>query len=224
MEENTSEFSADTHKKIDLSRKGIEIGSLPGELLIDGEQIGANFYQVLFDETGKDGKERGLIISQSSDGKRLASKVFIGEESSIHTPAFPFGLFNLKEASADRLSVIHTHPKTEITAHLKSTTFSDSDLQCFVNGSYRSEVMIDQGGVHLLLRENSQREMGVLPEDIVKRSLAKIASEHGTVKEVMHQMAIELEKYGIRYYFSPTFQIRADGFVEFKDVRKFAAG
>lgn len=204
---------------IDLVKRTHEKSTLPTELRIKGNQIGVGLWPNMLEMTTQDGKEKGLTVSKDLFGKIFTSEIAHGHEirNGVHRvepPALP--LLN------HGISYIHTHPPLEkVNPNIPTTMMDDNDcLIFFKNKAFPCSVMIDEGGVHLLLREKPiMPNRSDFPENATAQS---IEESNGLVLDAMKRLANTLARFGIRYYFSPTKELLTDGTIALKDVRRYS--
>ena len=128
--------------------------SLPSEITLDAEVVAADLWEEILERTYITGKEHGLNIGHDRMSKSLRrSKIYQGTERSLKHPLLPFGLHSLKElvGGIEPVLDLHSHPKHPEVAHLKTTAFTDQDIDNFLRFRVRAKLMIDHGGKHLLL-------------------------------------------------------------------------
>lgn len=208
-----------SYRVIDLvTRTHEKERDLPDEIRMKGDQVGTGSWSNMLEMTTQDGKEKGLTVSKDLFGKIFTSAIAQGHEirSGVHRvepPALP--LLN------QGISYIHTHPPLEkVNPNIPTTMMDDDDCSIFFkNKAFPCSVMIDEGGVHLLLREKSiMPNRSNFPENATAKS---IEESNGLALDAMKRLANTLARFGIRYYFSPSRELLTDGTIALKDVRKY---
>lgn len=209
-------------RRIDLL--DTEQSILPPEIIIPGAQIGATYWPGMISQTDKDGKERALVIS-SSAGKLMTSRIFKGHaetkitHANIHPPFLPHGIKSLLPGIKD-ITYVHSHPKPAELDHIQTTILSDGDIRAYYDSLYPAMVMIDKGGVHVLLRTFSANEELELPDYNLDRAAFREAEKRNFIAvEVMQELAKIIYPYGLRYYYSPRFEPSPASEVHLRDVR-----
>ncbi len=204
-------------QKVDLLNP--ESGYFGSEIDIPKDQLGADLWPKMVELTQEDGRERAARI-RVKFGKPSAGKITQGvKESGSSGSVIPeesriFDLF-----SRD-IVFVHSHPKPEQIKHLQTTLFSNNDIRSFLNSSYKGLVMIDEGGVHLLLGEDIELAQKP-PEDFDFEGEALERANQGnkTIAEAKKAMAARLRQHGVRYYYSPSLTPTPEGYVRLKDAR-----
>ena len=152
--------------------------------------------------------ERGLVTS--SWGKSvLTSKVYSGlttkssdqnqPDKHITIPLFPHGLKSL-HPGVKELCFVHTHFKPKELDHLSTTLLTDDDIESFARSVLKTLIMIDQGGIHMLIRQHQNTYE--LPKATALNALHTTRQNANSVHEVMELTAKELLNYHIGYYFN----------------------
>lgn len=197
---------------------------LPNEIAIPAPQLGAELWSEMISLTQADGRERATVISKARGGLMMG-KIFVGvaesqsSVSKVTVPFLPHGIKSLLPGVKD-LTYVHSHPKPAILDHIKTTLFSDGDIRSYDNSTYPAMVMIDTGGVHVLLRTSSIGKDLPLPNyNLHEAALNKAKQGDNTVIEAMAELALILQPHGIRYYYSPSFEPSPSGEILLKDVR-----
>lgn len=182
-------------------------------IVVDAEAVAFPFWQQMIDETQRDKKERGMVVSKIGN-ELLTSKIFIGQgerrdydgnivSASFSLPFFLHGFQSLDPRIKD-LVVIHTHPMLPDLDHLATTVFSDGDIRNFIKHTYNGLVSLDRGGAHLLVRTASRfDDKELFEKSIVKEIMNNVIEKGGKVIDVIKQPSQELPKYGLGYYFVP---------------------
>jgi hypothetical protein len=212
-------ITPETEFQVDLT-KHFHAPSLPREISLDTDHVAADSWPDLLERTHRLGKEHGLSIAHDRLTKRLRrSKIFTGNERSIAVPLFPFGIHSLKYLvdGLEDVMHIHTHTKHPEVAHLKTTSFTDEDINNFLKYSGKAKLMLDHGGAHLLL--GSPDDFSDFQKiDFVDSALNKAGTEFQTMHEILIEVANKLAPFGIRYFFSDD-PAPQKGKVNFIDVR-----
>jgi hypothetical protein len=224
--DSESKESIDSSPRIeDFSTNRIEI-SRKGSMLVNVKVVAVDRWENMLSATQKDYRERGIVISRK--GNRLfTSKVAVGNdiepgdtnigERTFPIPFLPHGIRSLDPTMKD-IVVVHTHPMLSELDHLRTSIISDLDIHSFVASDYKSLVMIDRGGAHLLVRNSfsPDEEERLLRRKIVKETTKKIKEQEGGTLEVMQSLDLELRNYGLRYFFTPFTEPDSSGkFIEF---------
>lgn len=222
------EVAGQSHKIVDLSKKYVEVLDRT-VLRVDSGIIAADKWQDMVVLTQQDGKERGVVVSKRNN-KLSVSNIFegTGEESDVNspdrksaasfTPPFlPHGVRSLFPGTRD-IVVVHSHYMALESNHLRTTAFSDRDIHCFITSELNGLVMVDRGGVHLLINTGrSFRQEELMRKDIVKESVSKIKQRDGEVLDVIKDVANQLANYGLGYFYTPELTPDSRGYVEFHD-------
>lgn len=198
--------------------------SLPSEIEIPVAHLATGLWPEMKRQTQHDGKERAVVVS-SIRGKTQSSAIFIGTAekgstaASITPPLFPHGFKSLLPGVKD-LAYVHTHPKPEDTlGHLKTTLLSDGDIRSFDNSVYPALVMIDPGGVHILLRTPNYSSSTLPNYNLHEEALKRAKEGNNTTAAAMTAQAHILAPVGIRYYFTSSMNNTNNGSISLKDVR-----
>lgn len=206
------------HRVIDLTTRAHEKErDLPDEIRIKGDQIGTGFWTSMLGMTAQDGLEKGLTVSKYF-GRIFTSEIAQGQVidgiPKVEYPALP--ILN------NGISLVHSHPPLEkVNPNAPTTTMSNGDcLEFFKYKAFPCSVMIDEGGVHLLLREKPlvPTRFNNFPKDIADQA---IIESNGLTLDALKRLADKLERFGIRYYFSPSKEVLPNGTVLFKDIRRY---
>lgn len=132
--------------------------------------------------------------------KRIkTSKILKGTNVGEHNHSINFPL------SRTDIALVHTHPMPEDLSHLPTSFLSDQDIQPFNELPINAAVVIDRGGVHLLMRRENpliHRETQI-PGDLVDKRLGETIRRGGITSELIQDVASELRQYGLAYYFCP---------------------
>lgn len=173
------------------------------EITVDGEQIGVSRWEKMLELTQEDLHERAITVT-SVFRKPKISKIARGAESSFSDHAKPataeavlFFFFG------EPVSIVHTHPMGKDLEHLRTTAISDGDIQNFNGSAYNAFIAIDRGGAHLLVHNRMRFEKQEIPSDMAKKIREDLEGKNGSVSDLIQQLATELERYGISYYFCP---------------------
>lgn len=200
--------------------KGIEP---PALIKVEGGLIASHLWQKMIDETKQDGLERGVIVS-TRNNKILTSSVFKedttnGVQGEINAPLLPHGIRSLLPGTQN-MAFIHTHPMPQDMDHVKTSLFSGTDIDGFKIPLFRTLLMLDGRGVHMLLRKKQNHTPTVVGKTLVDTSFeeAKKRGEYHseTVRKIM---AERLTSYGIYYYYTPDLTPASDNSIVFKNAR-----
>lgn len=191
------------------------------EIEIPGEHLGQGNWEEMVNKTQTDGRERGVMVGDFF-GKLITSDIFSGtsEKESPNASITPhFNVFGWKYLAARKAVFIHSHPKPDELSHLQTTMFSNGDFRSFFNSTLKSLVMVDPGGVHVLLRDdNSLIQIETPKEDFVGEAMKYAEDRNGLVVEAMKKMGNMFARHNFYYYYSPKLS-HEDGVVKLKDVR-----
>lgn len=203
---------------VDLTREQNSFG-LNSEILVPKDQLGTNKWPEMIKKTQETGNEYGIVISY--DGKKLlTSNILEGSKDSFIPPFMPHGIKSLLLKAKD-IALIHSHNIPPAIEHLPTTTLSNGDITTHINNTYNATVMIDRGGLHILLGRNPFLNPDQINcAEIVSNAIKKAKANSGLVAEVRKEIGEELSHVGIGYYYSPDLEPSADGFVHLTDVRK----
>lgn len=196
-------------EKVDLTKK--ESFFLGPEISIPGEQLGADKWSELLDRTNQTGKEYGFCVWER--GKKISiDKITEGLEGEWYPD-----LNILARLFKTNISIVHSHPKPAALDHVETTLVSMGDINSFINSSSKSLVMLDKGGVHLLIRQGLIfRDESTDVREEFKDVFRGFSNK--TSADVRKETAKILSRWGIKYFFSNTLTPSADGFVNLKDV------
>lgn len=205
-------------QRVDLTREQNGFG-LNSEILVPKDQLGADKWPEMIKMTQETGNEYGIVISH--DGKRiLTSIVFEGSKINFIPPLLPHGIKSLLP-KVKNIALIHSHAIPPAIEHLPTTTLSTGDITTHINNTYNATVMIDRGGVHVLLGKNPFLNPNQINcAEIVNNAIKKAQGNSGLVAEVRKEIGEELSHVGTSYYYSPNLEPPADGFVHLTDVRE----
>ncbi|MCR4306171.1 MAG: hypothetical protein NUV73_03750 [Candidatus Daviesbacteria bacterium] len=199
-------------------------GYLPSEIEIPAEQLGFQKWNSILEQTQSDGRER-LIVVSSIKGRIEISKVSVGfsdidsKAESVSPPFLPQGLLSFLPWTRN-LAYVHSHQKPAVLSHLKTTLLSDKDVRTYHDSTYPAEVMIDPGGVHVLLRTSNLASGQSLPDfNLHEAALGRAKKGNNTVLEAMSALGDLLASSGIRYYYSPQLTPTPEGQISLTDVR-----
>lgn len=200
---------------IDLAhRKNEKESSLPEDIRLKGEEIGAHLYPALLELTAQDSFEKGITVSKGIFGKITTSEIASGTRSRVDFPPPPF----LNRV----LSYVHTHPPlAKVNPYMPTSLPSDNDYLTFANSDSAASVILDQGGTHVLLRKKGLLKNDLPPKDLVEKSVDLAMKTNGLTLDAMKNLASFLDSYGIGYYFSPSYTLTSEGFLELKEVRNY---
>ncbi len=211
MMQSSPESEGPTSPARRINLLDFEQSILPPEIIIPGAQIGAADWPGMISQTGKDGKERALVVS-SNAGKLMTSRIFVGRAetkitpANIHPPFLPHGIKSLLPGLKD-IAYVHTHPKPPELDHIQTTIFSEGDIRAYYDSLYPAMVMIDKGGVHILLRTFSADEERELPNyNLDKAAFREAGKGNFTAIEVIQELSKIIYPYGLRYYYSSTLE------------------
>lgn len=193
-----------------------------GEVIsVDAELVAAEKWKEMLEATQTDYLERSLVVSSSGkDRKLITSKIFIGDRNSSGPGLFPQGWRSAFQVAKDIVHV-HTHPKPPELDHIQTTAFSDKDINWFMDDEEsKASVMIDTGGVHMLARKSNRFSLNKRSENIKieEDALKKTKAGGNTSTDLIHEIALRLAPFGIRYYYSPDITPSPEGFIKVKDV------
>lgn len=218
-----TEFTTPPHATI-VSRerlKQFKEWGVSDYLKIEPQLLGVQNWAEMLAQTQRDKKERGFVVS-TNGRKLLISQVSEGEERSFSTPVFPHGVRTLMPNTKD-LVYVHTHYMSPEIDHVQTSAFSDLDINAFARSRARAIVAVDRGGTHMLARKQyslPQREP--MPKIEVAMDAIKRAKAGGnTAIDVVKEIAKDLEKFGVLYYYSPQLTPSPEGFIEFKAASKY---
>lgn len=208
-----------SHRVIDLATRAHEKErNLPDEIRVKGNQIGASLWVLMLEMTAQDGLEKGLTVSRSLSGKITTSEISQGQIvdgiPKVDYPPPPLLNYGI--------SHVHTHPPLRrVNPNAPTTMMGNNDCSKFFKHKFfAGSVMLDEGGVHLLLREKPiMPNRPNFPNDAADQA---IKESNGFTLDAMKRLAVRLEKFGIRYYFSPSKELLPDGTLALKDVRTYS--
>lgn len=209
-----------TPEVVDLT-KPVYTNALNAKIAIDAESLASDLWQDIEQRTNATLKEHGVQTAHDRFSKGIIrSKIIKGTDRSLAYPLFPFGFNTIKDlfGGIEPLVDIHSHPKHPEVAHLRTTTFSDEDIDNLRNFRGNAKLMIDHGGKHLLLGNVELDDPEQQALNYVRQALRKAGTEHQTMFDIITEVANRLEKIGIRYYFT-TMNNPDDGKIIFEDVR-----
>lgn len=202
------------------------------EIVLPGEQIGAEKWGKMLEKTQETGREYDIVVS--TNGKKiLVNKINEGhgerpdydsdkgEKSppDFSPPIFPQGVLKGLFGRVRDIVSVHTHPETEDSKHLPTTTFSADDVYIYLDRGYRTVIMLDKGGAHMLIGINPYiNRKQINPAEIINEAFEKAEKNTETIAEVMVEIAKSLVPFGIKYYFTSSIKQSEEGFVEFRDV------
>ncbi len=218
MSIDSSEFPPTIHAEIinNETLPGLEQWAMAQTLRFSPEIIAQERWKEMVDATQQDGKERGLIIGLDR-GKLIKSKIFIGTEQDISSPALPYGLRTFSPFMNDIVN-IHTHPMAE-NLKIATTIFSDLDINKFLGSALKALIVLDSGGVHMLTRSPysshfTDSEQGDKPIAILNGAVKTARENTGLIAEARLEMAKKIKPLGISYYFSPSLDLTSNDLVE----------
>lgn len=204
-------------KTIDLVGRAHEkLRQLPEEIAINGDQIAASLWPKMLELTTQDTFEKGLTVAKGLFGKIHTSEIKSGTRSRVD---FPFmGSFNRV------VSYIHTHaPLEKINKLIPTSMFSGDDCVTFAKSDAACSVMLDEGGVHVLIKNRGMLRKSDVPKDIMDTSvnIAEQLEGKGLILDAMKAMASTLQHHGIKYYYSPSHALTEDGYLVVKEVENY---
>lgn len=203
---------------VDLTREQNGFG-LNSEILVPKDQLGANKWPEIIRRTKETGNEHGIVISYNGRNL-LTSNVSEGSKDNFIPPLLPHGIKSLLPR-VKNIALIHSHNIPPSIEHLPTTYLSNGDIATHINNTYNATVMIDRGGVHVLLGRNPFLNPNQVNCAEIVNSAIKIAkSNSGLVAEVRKEIGKELSHIGTSYYYSPDLEPSANGFIHLTDVRK----
>lgn len=192
------------------------------QVLVDAEILGASQWRDMVDATQEDHRERGLIVSRKRNGRVVRSKIFISKEEDSQKSIATNIPHELRSLLLGRNMVfIHTHPLPSEVGHLRTTVFSDTDLQAFIKGNYNAIVMLDRGGAHLLLPISEYtRTHPSLEKDLVNKIVEKVRQNGGGTLDVVKEVSATLATRGFGYFYTPELDQTGE-FVRFNTPENF---
>lgn len=217
-----TEFTAPPHATIiDKERlKQFKEWGVSDYLKIEPQLLGLQNWAEMLSQTQRDGNERGFVVSKSGK-KILTSKVTEGEEGSFSPPVFPHGVRTLMPNTVD-LVYVHSHYMPPEIDHVQTSAFSDLDINAFAKLRARAMVAIDRGGTHMLARKQyslPRREQTKI--EVVTDAIKRAKAGGNTAIDVVKEIAKNLEKFDIMYYYSPQLTPSPEGFIELKSASKY---
>ncbi len=175
--------------------------SYPGqlrEITVAAQNIALPNWHEMLALTESDNAERGLIVFQDPKNNFHQSEVFKGETTSITAADIPIGIKNILRRYK-KVVYIHTHPMKALE-HLSTTLPSDQDIQSFANSGSGAFIILDAKGVHLLTHIKFYNHI-VPPPNLVGGLLKKEKEGEGLAANIQRDLAHELPKYGISYFY-----------------------
>ena len=204
MISESSEFP--TGSKIeDLTGDYVELAGRDS-IRVAARLLGANRWEEMIQATQHDLKERGLVVARKRNGNLDENEIFISEETeaqkSIEIP-FSQVLKSLVPGRSN-LTFVHTHAMPPTVDHLRTTVFSDLDLQGLLETDYRALVMLDRGGAHLLVPVSKfARSRRSFDSGLVAKAVEKIKQKNGGTLDVVKDVAGTLAGQGFGYFYTP---------------------
>ncbi len=197
-----------------IHRPHEETSSLPGRIKLRGNEIAADLYPTLLALTANDTFEKGVTVSRGVFGKITTSEIISGTKTHVDFPPPPL--------LGRVLSYVHTHPRlAEIKKELPTSMPSNDDYLAFAESGSAAFVILDEGGIHALLKKRGIQRKEFLPKDLFERSVSMALQRDGLVLTAMKNLATFLSSYGIGYYFTPSHTITPDGYLSLRDVRAY---
>ncbi|OGK17961.1 hypothetical protein A3G67_04745 [Candidatus Roizmanbacteria bacterium RIFCSPLOWO2_12_FULL_40_12] len=224
MDSETKELPH-TPKIEDLSGGYVELANRDS-VLVSAEALGVDQWREMIDATQKDFRERGLVVSRKRKGTLVRSKVFIGEgedaEIEIRAPIS----HELKSLIPGRqnLVFIHTHAMTPKDDHLRTSSFSDDDIQKFLTSDYKALVMLCRGGAHFLVPTSGfPRAHQSLDKDLVMSVVENVKKNSGRTWDIVKGVSKKLAQRGFGYFYTPELDHTGKDSVRFYNPENFQA-
>ncbi len=199
---------------VDFSKK--EYLHLTPEIKVPGVLLGSEKWNDILQKTDQQQREFGLVVSLYGQ-KPITSKVISGDSHSFTVPFLAHGIKSIW--LPQDITLLHSHPNHENVRHLRTTFFTDDDINNFLQSSRCADVMIDKGGVHVLI---SNRRYSMRDQEIPRTSVATEAlynDKNKSTLDVMRQMGERLAKDQVFYYYTPSHEVPIDGMIHLYDVR-----
>lgn len=193
-----------TASTIDITRE-IFTFNPTREVKISSDVLASDLWGNILDQTQKDQRERGIVVSWDGNGnQRIVSNIFLGERGTITFPPFPHGLIKAFMPKIKELAWVHSHFLPE--NHLRTGTLSQKDIDTFCNSDSKVSIAIDRGGAHLLIK--ADQEPNIHPNkprpDIISSALKKIKEQKGELEEFIKEIARGTQESGMIYYYAPS--------------------
>lgn len=204
------------------------ITEVPGynpEITLKAEEVGANLWLQLVEDTQRDLRERYTSVIRYRRNNRLeATPVIIGEPAKndkdiphVLPEPQPF----LKGLLTKKVSDTHSHPldpSIPEIARLKTTFPSTADIIPLTIPNWKGcRIIVDRGGAHLLIKTGeSIHRHEPPPPDLIEKVLKEVGDRHGTVSEIQKRINGLLYEYGISYFYRESLTPDEDGTVTFK--------
>lgn len=195
-------------------------------LKVDPKLFAVDKWKEMLFGAQEDHRERSLVVSiNEKDGQLITSKIFVDTKHASGPGLWPHG-WKSAFGSLQDLVHVHTHFIEPEADHVKTSSMSDEDINSFVDFSVyqstKATVMIDRGGVHMLVRMPNrfiERKTGKKIE-IVDEAIKKAKAGGNTSMDIVRETAQRLSPFGIKYYYSESLAPGADGFITLKDAVK----
>ena len=216
-----SEYPQESTTKIEppityLSQKYTE--SYPGELkeiTVSAQNIALPSWHEMLTLTESDNAERGLIVFQDTKNNFHQGKIFKGEATSITTTDIPIGIKDVLRRYK-RAVIVHTHNMKDLE-HLSTTLPSDHDIHSFAYFKNSAFIILDAKGVHMLTHIKLFNNV-VPPQHLVEEMLKKEKEGEGIAANIQRNLARELPKYGISYFYRQGVPAKDDETVTFNKL------